>query len=210
MHGRGKYVFADGGTYEGEWSGGEMHGRGKYIYDDGETYEGDWIEGEKNGRGKFVYANGDSYEGEYSDDNQHGRGVFTYAVDGKTTLPGLDYSWNAGDRMDCGFKAGVRHGACTYTFFNGETFNCTWADGRCPEFTARQRAVQAAPDHASAQARAQGYASVQAKAAADALVRHSSLSANCMFPQLTLGCVFRLRASATMPKPCSRNGTAVI
>ena len=59
-------------------------------------------------------------------------GVATYAVDGKPTLPGCDYSFNAGDRMDGGFKADMRHGACTYMFFNGETFKCTWADGRCP------------------------------------------------------------------------------
>jgi hypothetical protein len=50
-----------------------------------------------------------------------------------------DYSWSAGDKMDCCFKFDKRHGACTYTFFNGETFSCTWVDGRCPEFSARQK-----------------------------------------------------------------------
>jgi len=203
MHGRGKYVWANGDIYEGDFREDKFHGRGKGVWANGDTYEGDWSEDKQHGRGKEVWANGDTYEGDWSENKKHGRGVYSCAVDGKTSLPGLDYSWSAGDRYDGGYKANVRHGACTYTFFNGETFNCTWADGRCPEFTARQRAVQAAPDHASAQARAQGYASVQAKAAADALVRHSSLSANCMFPQLTLGCVFRLRASATMPKLCS-------
>ena len=164
VNGHGRFKFSNG-EYDGEWRGGKMHGRGKYVYPDGCTYEGDWSEDKKNGRGKYVWASGATYEGGYSEDKMHGRGVYTYAVDGKTSLPGLDYSWNAGDRIDCGFKADMRHGPCAYTFFNGETLNCTWVDGRCPEFTARQSAVRAAPDHASAQARAQGYAFVQAKAA---------------------------------------------
>jgi hypothetical protein len=163
-HGRGKYVGSNGETYEGEYSEDKPHGWGKMVYAEGGTYEGEWRKDKMHGRGKYVWPDGDTYEGEYSKDEQHGRGVFTYAVDGSTSLPGCDYSWNAGDRYDGGFVAGVRHGACMYTFFNGETLDCTWADGRCPEFTARQRAVQAAPDHA----RAEGYASVQDKAAAEA------------------------------------------
>ncbi len=124
------------------------HGRGKMVFACGDTYEGDWSKDKKHGRGcgKYVWANGDTYEGDWSEGKRHGRGVYTFAVDGETCLPGCNYSWNAGDKYDGGFKAEVRHGACTYTFFNEETFNCTWADGRCPEFTARQRAVQAAPD----------------------------------------------------------------
>ena len=150
-----------------------VNGRGTWKYKNGDEYDGEWRDRKRHGRGKYVGTNGESYEGEYSDDNQHGRGVFTYAVDGSTSLPGCDYSWAAGDRYDGGFKDGFRHGACTYTFFNGEMLTCMWEDGRCPEFTARQRAVQAAPDHASAQAGAQGCASVQdttaeGKAAAEA------------------------------------------
>lgn len=167
-HGRGKYVGANGETYEGDYSENKPHGRGKIVYANGDTYEGEWRKDKKHGIGKYVWPDGDTYEGEYSKDKQQGRGVFTYAVDGCTSLPGCHYSWNAGDRYDGGFEADVRHGACVYTFFNGETLNCTWVDGSCPEFTARQRAVQAAPDHASAQTRVQGCVSVQDRAAAEA------------------------------------------
>jgi hypothetical protein len=48
--------------------------------------------------------------------------------------------------MECEVKKSFRHGACTYTFFNGETFRCTWADGRCAEFSAQQRLVLASTD----------------------------------------------------------------
>jgi hypothetical protein len=28
-----------------------------------------------------------------------------------------------------------------YTFFNGDTLHCSWRDGLCPEFSARQAAI---------------------------------------------------------------------
>ena len=170
--GRGSFDFPNG-TYDGEWREGKRHGLGVMRYADGDcyegTYEGDFEAGDVSGKGKFVWANGDSYEGEYSQGRKHGRGLIVYAVGGEPSIPGLDYSWNAGDKMDCGFKTDVRHGTCTYTFFNGETFNCWWASGRCPEFTARQRAVRAAPDRVSSQARAAADQAA-AKAVADSMV----------------------------------------
>ena len=173
-HGRGKRVYADGDAmaYEGEWSMGKWHGMGKVAWANGNAYEGEWGQGRAHGRGKFVWSDGSNYEGEYAEDQKHGRGLIMYAVDGKTSMPGCGFSWNAGDKMDCGFKTDVRHGACIYTFFNGETLNCWWASGRCPEFTARQRAVRAAPDCVSSQARA---AADQAatKAVADSMVSGS-------------------------------------
>jgi hypothetical protein len=148
------------------------NGHGKFKYSDGE-YDGEWRNGMRHGRGKEVWADDTTYEGEWSEDRKHGRGVSKYAVDGKASLPGhsLDYSWNAGDKYDGGFKASLRHGACTYTFFNGETFNCTWADGGCPEFTVRQRMVRAALDPASAQASAaaEANAAAEVKAAAEVM-----------------------------------------
>jgi len=130
------------GVYEGDSREGRAHGRGKYVSAKG-TYEGEFKKGFMHGRGKFVWANGTAYEGDWSEDHLHGRGVVTFAVDGKTSLPGCDYCCNAGDKYDGGFKADVRHGACSYTFFNGETLNCTWAEGHCPEFVARQAAILA-------------------------------------------------------------------
>ena len=88
-----------------------------------------------------------------------GRGVYTYAVDGELLDENGGCSYNAKDKFDGVFKADKRHGACTYTFFNGETFTCTFVEGRCAEFVQRQAAVRAAPDAASVQARAEGFAS---------------------------------------------------
>jgi hypothetical protein len=70
--------------------------------------------------GKFVDANGDMYEGTWRHFKREGEGIQVYAVDGKTSLPGCDYTWNAGDVYEGGNKANSRHGACRYTFFNGD------------------------------------------------------------------------------------------
>ena len=32
----------DRGTYSGDWVDGKPHGKGKYTYASGEVYEGDW------------------------------------------------------------------------------------------------------------------------------------------------------------------------
>ena len=77
---------------------------------------------------------------------------------------------------DCVWKDDKRHGACRYTFFNGEVYACTFVDGVCAEFDARQAAVRAAPDAASAQARAEGYASAAAKAEAQAAAKAEAIA----------------------------------
>ena len=135
------------------------------------------INGKREGKGVFTYATGNSYDGYWKNDLREGKGVMKFAVDGKTSLPGLRTTWNAGDVYDGEWQDGNRHGACRYTFFNGEVFTCTFVGGVCGEFDARQAAVRAAPDAASAQARAEGYASAAAKAEAQAAAKAEAIAA---------------------------------
>lgn len=123
-------------------------------------YVGEWKDSHHNphGTGKMLFANGSTYDGQFTNGKFDGNGTISYEVDGVTELPGLDYMWSAGDKYDgghlpaecfCntlnmydgGHRANVRHGACTYTFFTGEVFACTWADGICHEFAKRQKAI---------------------------------------------------------------------
>ena len=53
FHGNGKYEFADGSSYDGEWAANKMHGRGKYIDSMGGISEGDFFNG--------AYSTGSSY-----------------------------------------------------------------------------------------------------------------------------------------------------
>jgi hypothetical protein len=93
-----------------------------------------------------------------------GKGVRTYETDGTVTEAGRSHTVNASDVYDGEWKANRRHGACRYTFFNGEVYACTFVDGVCREFDARQAAVRAAPDAASAQARTEADAAAKAEA----------------------------------------------
>ena len=49
MHGRGKYVFPNGNTYEGQYEAGVRHGKGKFTYANGGVYTGGFANGKKNG-----------------------------------------------------------------------------------------------------------------------------------------------------------------
>jgi hypothetical protein len=160
MHGKGVYRFQGGAIYDGEFVNNKQHGKGTMVCENGDTYVGDWKSGLRHGRGKTTFTNGSTYEGEFSCGMMHGVATCIYTTDGRPSDPDLDYSWSAGDKMVCEIKKGVRHGECTYTFFNGETFSCTWVDGRCPAFSARQRLVLAHPDEASMEARAAGHTSI--------------------------------------------------
>jgi hypothetical protein len=179
-NGYGSYTWPSGNKYTGEWKEGNPHGRGKHEWPNGEIYEGNYSNGKQEGNGVFRWADGRIYDGSWKNGEREGRGVATYAVDGKLLDELGGCSFNANDKIDGFFKAGKRHGACTYTFFNGETFLCAFVEGRCAEFDQRQAAVRAAPDAASVQARAgaqqadaraEGFASAQAKAAAEDVAR---------------------------------------
>jgi hypothetical protein len=106
----------------------------------------------------YTCEDGSSYDGEWKNGLREGKGVVTFTVTETVTVAGRSHEVNAGDVCDCVWKADRRHGACRYTFFNGEVYICTFVDGVCGEFDARQAAVRAAPDAASVQARAEGYA----------------------------------------------------
>ena len=99
MHGKGKFTYKDGSTYEGEWEDdkrddkhghyiwkeehgyseykGEFkddkrHGHGTYTWLDqpGYTYKGDWKDGMRHGKGHQKYPNGSHYDGEYVKDQR--------------------------------------------------------------------------------------------------------------------------------------------
>jgi len=78
-HGKGKYNWANGKTYEGDFQDGKFHGKGKLIKPNGEAYEGEWQNGIKHGKGKYTWADGDSYEGDFQDGKFHGKGKYTWS-----------------------------------------------------------------------------------------------------------------------------------
>lgn len=45
--GKGKFVWADGKTYDGEWKDGKQHGIGNYYGGSGDTKKGEWKNGKR-------------------------------------------------------------------------------------------------------------------------------------------------------------------
>ncbi|XP_069501740.1 radial spoke head 10 homolog B isoform X2 [Ambystoma mexicanum] len=54
--------------YIGDFVDGARHGQGKFLYASGAIYEGEWNSNKKHGLGKFIFKNGRIYEGEFQND----------------------------------------------------------------------------------------------------------------------------------------------
>ena len=57
-HGKGKFKWASGNTYEGDYEHDERHGVGNMKWTDGSEYRGDWVQGVQHGRGSMSFADG--------------------------------------------------------------------------------------------------------------------------------------------------------
>ena len=77
--GKGKYTFANGDVYEGDFVGGHRTGKGKLTFANGDIYEGDFVFGQRTGKGKFTWPIGDVYEGDFMGNQMHGEGKVTFA-----------------------------------------------------------------------------------------------------------------------------------
>jgi hypothetical protein len=114
-HGNGKYVWADGSNYSGNFSNGKMDGWGAYIGADGSSYNGDWNMGKKEGYGNFRWKNGDSYSGYFQGDKRSGKGVFVSVL---------------GERYDGYWKNDFAEGKGEYLWANGTKYIGEWKEGK--------------------------------------------------------------------------------
>ncbi|KAL7753751.1 MORN repeat-containing protein 5 [Sorochytrium milnesiophthora] len=55
IQGQGKYTFADGNVYIGEFKDGRFHGKGAIHFPDGSRYESEWVNG-ASVNGKYIFA----------------------------------------------------------------------------------------------------------------------------------------------------------
>lgn len=59
----GKYKYASGAEYSGQWHKGKQQGRGEYIWPDGSRYSGEWDGHVMNGEGLFIDRDGLEWPG---------------------------------------------------------------------------------------------------------------------------------------------------
>eukprot|EP00931_Biecheleriopsis_adriatica_P091502 TRINITY_DN65390_c0_g1_i1.p1 TRINITY_DN65390_c0_g1~~TRINITY_DN65390_c0_g1_i1.p1 ORF type:complete len:292 (+),score=50.24 TRINITY_DN65390_c0_g1_i1:114-989(+) len=100
-HGRGRFTYAVGEYYDGEWLHGKAHGEGTYwtrkvVYQgqwfdelkhghgeekhqDGARYVGGFRQGYRHGAGKMLFNDGSTYEGEFFQNNLQGYGSYVWS-----------------------------------------------------------------------------------------------------------------------------------
>jgi hypothetical protein len=135
---KGKYTYANGNVYVGEFVNNGPLAYGKLEYASGDVYEGQFIDGNINGHGKLTHSSGSVYEGEWKDDNEHGQGRYTYAsgdvyegqwIDGNRNGHGK-YTHADGSVYEGDWKDDSKHGQARYAFANGDVYEGQWIVGK--------------------------------------------------------------------------------
>ena len=135
--GRGKYMFADGDVYEGEWKAGKKEGRGIYLYANGDVYKGEYKADKKEGPGILRWADGNVYEGEWRADEREGRGIYRWASGdvydgewkaGKKDGRGVN-RWADGDVYEGEYKADKQEGRGAFRWASGDVYEGEWKAG---------------------------------------------------------------------------------
>ena len=80
----GRFTWADGTYYEGEWKNGREEGHGNKVWPDKESYGGQWRGGLRHGQGRAVFSNKDTYVGDFSDGQVGFRNIYP-----RTSMCGL-------------------------------------------------------------------------------------------------------------------------
>jgi hypothetical protein len=73
--GKGKMIFDEGGSYEGEFKDNKFHGFGIYKWYDNEEYEGEWKDNERNGKGIYRSKDGSVEYTNFANGSPVGEGI---------------------------------------------------------------------------------------------------------------------------------------
>ncbi|MBL4782778.1 MAG: hypothetical protein JKX92_11105 [Porticoccaceae bacterium] len=76
LSGRGELRWPNGAVYKGDFKEGVMDGQGVFEYADGSVYSGIFVMGLLEGRGSLTLPSGDSYTGQFEKDEMSGDGEY--------------------------------------------------------------------------------------------------------------------------------------
>nr|XP_043640084.1 phosphatidylinositol 4-phosphate 5-kinase 9-like [Erigeron canadensis] len=142
--GSGKYVWASGCKYEGEWRRGIRHGYGKLHWPSGAYYEGDFTGGYMQGTGTYIRADKLVYKGRWRLSRKHGLGYQTFPngdvfegswIQGSPDGPGK-YTWANGNEYLGNMKGGRMSGKGIFTWTKGDSYEGSWSNGVMHRFGA--------------------------------------------------------------------------
>ena len=80
FNGKGKYTWADGSYYDGDWVNNKKQGLGEYKFNDGSLFTGNWINDKRDGFGKSISSSGNTFEGMYKNNMRNGQGLYSYKI----------------------------------------------------------------------------------------------------------------------------------
>jgi hypothetical protein len=103
-HGFGKYLFADGKIYIGDWVRDSYEGHGIITWPSGKKYDGDFKEGKADGNGTLILPNGQVYKGQFKNGLRDGQGTET---------------WPNGEKYVGEYREDKKSGQGTYTYPDG-------------------------------------------------------------------------------------------
>ncbi|HFA50652.1 MAG TPA: peptidase C14 caspase catalytic subunit p20 [Bacteroidetes bacterium] len=134
FNGYGKYQYANGNRYVGDFAEGRPNGNGILYCSNGNKYLGHWEDSYRQGRGKFLFREGHVYVGQFRRNMFHGEGTMSYAngdrYEGRWegNLPNGQgkYFFKKGGRYEGGFRQGRFHGEGTMFYKNGSRFVGNW------------------------------------------------------------------------------------
>jgi hypothetical protein len=105
-------------TYEGSFVNGKREGHGvEKSTRNRSTYVGAWFQNSRNGIGTEIVEGKGVYVGQWKDDLRHGTGVFKSSQPNKSHYEG---EW----------QYGLRHGRAMIRWNSGDTFECTFVEGK--------------------------------------------------------------------------------
>jgi hypothetical protein len=80
-----KCTYANGDSFEGNFSNDQRNGFGLYQYANGSKFEGEFRDDRKL-QGTFNYPNGDKYVGEFEREEKNGHGIYYYGINISSTI----------------------------------------------------------------------------------------------------------------------------
>ncbi len=133
-NGSGKFRFADGATYDGQFQRGKFHGPGIMRYRDGGLYAGLWKSGWQDGRGKLTQGDGTVYLGTFKQGRRYGEGSVTFADGNRIVGDWVDdqvagvgtFSFTNGDRYRGKITDARLEGQGTMAYNNGDIYTGKW------------------------------------------------------------------------------------
>lgn len=138
LDGKGKFRFADGATYEGDFRKGKFTGRGVMHYPDGALYAGNWRFSLQQGKGRMEAADGTVYFGMWHNGRRHGEGEVIFPDQSRVRATftnghiagAVEYKYANGDFYRGQLKGYIPHGEGVMQYVSGDEYEGQWAEGQ--------------------------------------------------------------------------------